>query len=96
MLAGELDGGAVLGVVHGRGLAGRAGDDERIRAARNLVVDEARELVVVDAVIGERRDERDAGAGENRLFQRKPSSVSMDVCLASIAFHYVILEMESQ
>ena len=59
---------AVILVVQGGGLAGRAADDDGIGMMRNLVVDNTAELLVVYLTGGlERGDDRNTGTGKNRL-----------------------------
>ena len=68
LLAGKLDGRAVLGIRHRGSFARRARDDDGVRPARDLVLDEARELRIIDAIFRERRDEGDACARKNLFF----------------------------
>jgi len=63
---------AVLLVVQGGGLAGRAADDDRISMMCDLVVDNAAELLVVYLTGGlERGDDRNTRTGKNRLLHSK-------------------------
>ena len=63
---------AVLLVVQGGGLAGRAADDDRISMMCDLVVDNTAELLVVYLTGGlERGDDRNTRTGKNRLLHSK-------------------------
>ena len=67
----KADGLAVLSIRHGRGFPRRAGDDDGIRPARNLILDDAPQLRVVDPRLRKRRNDGDACAAENCLFHCK-------------------------
>ena len=68
LFAGKFDGRAVLGIRHRGSFARRACDDDGVRPACDLVLDEARELWIIDAIFRERRDEGDACARKDLFF----------------------------
>ena len=75
---GELNGSQLLFIGHGGALTGGSADDDGIGAARDLVLDDAAQLVKIDAaILVHRGDDRYARAGKDRIFHsvRSPFAV---------------------
>ena len=71
---GKLDGGQLLLIGHGRALAGGAADDDGISVAGDLILDNAAQLVKVDAsVLVHRGDDGNTRTGKDRLLHSKNS-----------------------
>ena len=72
----ELDGFLVLGIAHGCRLARRSCDDDGVRAARDLIFDDAAELLEVHAIFRKGSDDGDARTSKDWFFH---SEVPLDI-----------------
>ena len=77
LLHRKADGLAVFRIRHRRRLACRPRNDDGIRTARNLIVNDTSEFGIIYACFRKRRDNGNAGTTENRLFHgSSPFSLS--------------------
>ena len=69
---GILDGGQLLLVGHGRALAGGAADDDGVGAAGDLILNDAAQLIKIDAaVLVHRGDDGNTRTSKNRILHSK-------------------------
>ena len=69
---GELDGGQLLLIGHGRALAGGAADDNGVRSPCDLILNDTAQLVKIDtAVLIHRGDNGDSRTRKDRILHAK-------------------------
>ena len=86
-----LDGRSVLLVRHRGRLTARARDDDGIRTALDLVLDDAAEFFEVDTILRERRDDGDTCTFENCLLHPESLPYSCPAMPPAAAGHRLIL-----